>query len=155
MSTNKVNKERTFLAVKPDGVARGLVGEIIARYEKKGFVLVGLKQLVPTKDLAESHYAEHKERPFFGGLVSFITSGPVVAMVFEGKGVVASARLMIGVTNPLASAPGSIRGDFGVDVGRNIIHGSDSVESANREIALWFKPEELLTEVKPNPNLYE
>nr|1NPK_A Chain A, Nucleoside Diphosphate Kinase [Dictyostelium discoideum] len=154
-STNKVNKERTFLAVKPDGVARGLVGEIIARYEKKGFVLVGLKQLVPTKDLAESHYAEHKERPFFGGLVSFITSGPVVAMVFEGKGVVASARLMIGVTNPLASAPGSIRGDFGVDVGRNIIHGSDSVESANREIALWFKPEELLTEVKPNPNLYE
>nr|1HLW_A Chain A, NUCLEOSIDE DIPHOSPHATE KINASE [Dictyostelium discoideum] len=155
MSTNKVNKERTFLAVKPDGVARGLVGEIIARYEKKGFVLVGLKQLVPTKDLAESHYAEHKERPFFGGLVSFITSGPVVAMVFEGKGVVASARLMIGVTNPLASAPGSIRGDFGVDVGRNIIAGSDSVESANREIALWFKPEELLTEVKPNPNLYE
>nr|1HHQ_A Chain A, NUCLEOSIDE DIPHOSPHATE KINASE [Dictyostelium discoideum] len=155
MSTNKVNKERTFLAVAPDGVARGLVGEIIARYEKKGFVLVGLKQLVPTKDLAESHYAEHKERPFFGGLVSFITSGPVVAMVFEGKGVVASARLMIGVTNPLASAPGSIRGDFGVDVGRNIIHGSDSVESANREIALWFKPEELLTEVKPNPNLYE
>nr|1B4S_A Chain A, NUCLEOSIDE DIPHOSPHATE KINASE [Dictyostelium discoideum]1B4S_B Chain B, NUCLEOSIDE DIPHOSPHATE KINASE [Dictyostelium discoideum]1B4S_C Chain C, NUCLEOSIDE DIPHOSPHATE KINASE [Dictyostelium discoideum]1F3F_A Chain A, PROTEIN (NUCLEOSIDE DIPHOSPHATE KINASE) [Dictyostelium discoideum]1F3F_B Chain B, PROTEIN (NUCLEOSIDE DIPHOSPHATE KINASE) [Dictyostelium discoideum]1F3F_C Chain C, PROTEIN (NUCLEOSIDE DIPHOSPHATE KINASE) [Dictyostelium discoideum]1MN9_A Chain A, NDP kinase [Dictyosteli len=155
MSTNKVNKERTFLAVKPDGVARGLVGEIIARYEKKGFVLVGLKQLVPTKDLAESHYAEHKERPFFGGLVSFITSGPVVAMVFEGKGVVASARLMIGVTNPLASAPGSIRGDFGVDVGRNIIGGSDSVESANREIALWFKPEELLTEVKPNPNLYE
>nr|1LWX_A Chain A, NUCLEOSIDE DIPHOSPHATE KINASE [Dictyostelium discoideum]1LWX_B Chain B, NUCLEOSIDE DIPHOSPHATE KINASE [Dictyostelium discoideum]1LWX_C Chain C, NUCLEOSIDE DIPHOSPHATE KINASE [Dictyostelium discoideum] len=155
MSTNKVNKERTFLAVKPDGVARGLVGEIIARYEKKGFVLVGLKQLVPTKDLAESHYAEHKERPFFGGLVSFITSGPVVAMVFEGKGVVASARLMIGVTNPLASAPGSIRGDFGVDVGRAIIHGSDSVESANREIALWFKPEELLTEVKPNPNLYE
>nr|4C6A_A Chain A, NUCLEOSIDE DIPHOSPHATE KINASE, CYTOSOLIC [Dictyostelium discoideum] len=154
-STNKVNKERTFLAVKPDGVARGLVGEIIARYEKKGFVLVGLKQLVPTKDLAESHYAEHKERPFFGGLVSFITSGPVVAMVFEGKGVVASARLMIGVTNPLASAPGSIRGDFGVDVGRNIIGGSDSVESANREIALWFKPEELLTEVKPNPNLYE
>nr|1NCL_A Chain A, NUCLEOSIDE DIPHOSPHATE KINASE [Dictyostelium discoideum] len=150
-----VNKERTFLAVKPDGVARGLVGEIIARYEKKGFVLVGLKQLVPTKDLAESHYAEHKERPFFGGLVSFITSGPVVAMVFEGKGVVASARLMIGVTNPLASAGGSIRGDFGVDVGRNIIHGSDSVESANREIALWFKPEELLTEVKPNPNLYE
>nr|1LEO_A Chain A, NUCLEOSIDE DIPHOSPHATE KINASE [Dictyostelium discoideum] len=150
-----VNKERTFLAVKPDGVARGLVGEIIARYEKKGFVLVGLKQLVPTKDLAESHYAEHKERPFFGGLVSFITSGPVVAMVFEGKGVVASARLMIGVTNSLASAPGSIRGDFGVDVGRNIIHGSDSVESANREIALWFKPEELLTEVKPNPNLYE
>ncbi|KAN0025634.1 hypothetical protein ACTFIV_007066 [Dictyostelium citrinum] len=153
MSANK--QERTFLAVKPDGVARGLVGEIIARYEKKGFVLVGLKQLVPTKDLAEAHYAEHKERPFFGGLVSFITSGPVVAMVFEGKGVVASARLMIGVTNPLASAPGSIRGDFGVDVGRNIIHGSDSVESANREIALWFKPEELLTEVKPNPNLYE
>ncbi|KAM9997401.1 hypothetical protein ACTFIZ_010904 [Dictyostelium cf. discoideum] len=157
MSTNKekVNKERTFLAVKPDGVARGLVGEIIARYEKKGFVLVGLKQLVPTKELAEAHYDEHKERPFFGGLVTFITSGPVVAMVFEGKGVVASARLMIGVTNPLASAPGSIRGDFGVDVGRNIIHGSDSVESATREIALWFKPEELLTEVKPNPNLYE
>ncbi|KAK5575298.1 hypothetical protein RB653_010556 [Dictyostelium firmibasis] len=150
-----VQRERTFLAVKPDGVARGLVGEIIARYEKKGFVLVGLKQLVPTKALAEAHYDEHKERPFFGGLVSFITSGPVVAMVFEGKGVVASARLMIGVTNPLASAPGSIRGDFGVDVGRNIIHGSDSVESAKREIALWFKEEELLAVANPNPNLYE
>lgn len=100
--------------------------------------MVALKMLTPSTQLAESHYAEHKERPFFGGLVEFLTSGPVVGMVWEGKGVVASARLMIGVTNPLTSTPGTIRGDFAVDVGRNIIHGSDSVESAQREIALWF-----------------
>lgn len=135
--------ERTFLAVKPDGVQRGLVGEIIRRYEAKGFTLVGLKLMTVSKELAEQHYGEHKEKPFFPGLVQFITSGPVVAMVWEGKGVVAAARKVIGATNPLNSEPGTIRGDFGVDVGRNIIHGSDAVETAIREINLWFKPEEL------------
>jgi nucleoside-diphosphate kinase len=135
--------ERTFLAVKPDGVQRGLVGEIIRRYEAKGFTLLGLKMIMVSKDLAEQHYGEHKEKPFFPGLVQFITSGPVVAMVWQGKGVVASARKIIGATNPLNSEPGTIRGDYGVDVGRNIIHGSDAVDTAEREINLWFKPEEL------------
>ena len=135
--------ERTFIAIKPDGVQRGLVGEIIQRFESKGFKLVGLKQLQVSRALAEEHYGEHKERPFFGGLVDFITSSPVVAMVWEGKEVVASARKMIGATNPLASEPGTIRGDYGIDIGRNIIHGSDAVETAQREIALWFKEDEL------------
>jgi nucleoside-diphosphate kinase len=137
--------ERTFLAIKPDGVQRGLVGEIIRRFETKGFTLVGLKFLQPTKELAESHYAVHKERPFFPGLVEFITSGPIVAMVWEGDGVIASARKMIGATKPLESEPGTIRGDFGINVGRNIIHGSDAPETAQNEIALWFKSEELVT----------
>ncbi|MGF1576697.1 MAG: nucleoside-diphosphate kinase [Cyanophyceae cyanobacterium] len=135
--------ERTFLAIKPDGVQRQLVGTIVSRLESRGFQLVGLKLMQVSKELAEAHYAEHKERPFFGGLVEFITSGPVVAMVWEGKGVVAAARKMIGKTNPLDSEPGTIRGDFGIDIGRNIIHGSDATETATREIALWFKPEEL------------
>nr|B8HUM7.1 RecName: Full=Nucleoside diphosphate kinase; Short=NDK; Short=NDP kinase; AltName: Full=Nucleoside-2-P kinase [Cyanothece sp. PCC 7425] len=137
--------ERTFLAVKPDGVQRALVGEIIRRFEAKGFKLVGLKLMNVSKDLAEQHYGEHKEKPFFPGLVQFITSGPVVAMVWEGKGVVASARKIIGATNPLNSEPGTIRGDYGVDIGRNIIHGSDAVETAQREIALWFQPAELVS----------
>jgi len=141
--------ERTFLAVKPDGVQRHLIGEIIRRYETKGFKLVGLKLLQPTRELAESHYAVHKERPFFAGLVDFITSGPVVAMVWEGDGVVTSARKIIGATNPLTAEPGTIRGDFGVNIGRNIIHGSDAIETAQTEIALWFKPEELV-EWQPN-----
>ncbi len=136
--------ERTFLAIKPDGVQRNLVGEIIGRLEAKGFKLVGLKLVKPSKEMAESHYAVHKERPFFSDLVSFITSGPLVAMVWEGEGVVASARLMIGATNPLTSNPGTIRGDFGVSIGRNIIHGSDAIETANSEIALWFKEDELV-----------
>ncbi|MDJ0676485.1 MAG: nucleoside-diphosphate kinase [Calothrix sp. MO_167.B42] len=137
--------ERTFLAIKPDGVQRGLVGEIIRRFETKGFTLVGLKFMSVSKELAESHYAVHRERPFFPGLVQFITSGPVVAMVWEGEGVVASARKMIGATNPLNSEPGTIRGDFGVDIGRNIIHGSDAIETAQTEVALWFKDEELVS----------
>ena len=136
--------ERTFLAVKPDGVQRHLVGEIISHYETKGFKLVGLKLIHPTRELAEKHYAVHKERPFFAGLVDFITSGPVVAMVWEGDGVVASARKIIGATNPLTAEPGTIRGDFGVNIGRNIIHGSDAIETAQTEIALWFNSEELV-----------
>lgn len=136
--------ERTFLAVKPDGVQRHLVGEIIRRYETKGFKLVGLKLIHATRELAENHYAVHKERPFFAGLVDFITSGPVVAMVWEGDGVVASARKIIGATNPLTAEPGTIRGDYGANIGRNIIHGSDAIETAQTEIALWFKSEELV-----------
>jgi nucleoside-diphosphate kinase len=135
--------ERTFLAIKPDGVQRGLVGEIIGRFEAKGFKLVGMKLMTATRELAEQHYGVHKERPFFAGLVNFITSGPIVAMVWEGDGVVASARKIIGATNPLNSEPGTIRGDLAVNVGRNIIHGSDAVETANQEISLWFKDEEL------------
>jgi nucleoside-diphosphate kinase len=135
--------ERTFLAIKPDGVQRGLVGEIIRRFETKGFTLVGLKLMTVSRELAETHYGVHRERPFFPGLVDFITSGPVVAMVWEGEGVIASARKMIGATNPLNSEPGTIRGDFAVNVGRNIIHGSDAPETAQTEIALWFKSEEL------------
>lgn len=136
--------ERTFIAIKPDGVQRGLVGTIIQRLENRGYQLVGLKLMQVSRELAEAHYAEHKERPFFPGLVQFITSGPVVAMVWEGKGVVAAARKLIGKTNPLDAEPGTIRGDFGIDIGRNIIHGSDSVETAQREIALWFGEAELV-----------
>jgi len=148
--------ERTFIAIKPDGVQRGLVGEIIRRFESKGFTLVGLKLMQVSKELAEQHYGVHREKPFFPGLVQFITSGPLVAMVWEGNGVVASARKLIGATNPLYSEPGTIRGDFGVDVGRNIIHGSDAVETAKTEIKLWFKDEELVNWTPANtPWLYE
>ncbi|MEO1431686.1 MAG: nucleoside-diphosphate kinase [Cyanobacteria bacterium J06632_19] len=148
--------ERTFLAIKPDGVQRGLVGEIISRYESKGFTLVGMKFMNVSRKLAESHYDVHKERPFFAGLVDFITSGPVVAMVWEGEGVVAAARKIIGATNPLTAEPGTIRGDFGVDIGRNIIHGSDAVETAQKEISLWFSNDELVSWQPENmPWLYE
>ncbi|CAD5936086.1 Nucleoside diphosphate kinase [Planktothrix tepida] len=143
MTTKEIPLERTFLAIKPDGVQRGLVGEIIRRFETKGFTLVGLKLLIPSQELAEKHYAVHKERPFFKDLVSFITSGPIVAMVWEGDGVVASARKMIGATNPLNAEPGTIRGDFGINIGRNIIHGSDAIETAQNEISLWFSDAEL------------
>ena len=136
--------ERTFLAIKPDGVQRGLVGEILGRFERKGFKLVGLKQLTPSRALAESHYGVHRERPFFAGLVDFITSGPVVAMVWEGDGVIASARSMIGATKPLEAAPGTIRGDLAINIGRNVIHGSDGPDTAVFEIGLWFSPEELI-----------
>jgi nucleoside-diphosphate kinase len=137
--------EQTFIALKPDTVQRGFVGEVITRFERKGFKLVGLKLMVVTNDLAGRHYHEHREKPFFKGLVAFITSGPVVAMVWEGENIVASARKMMGATNPKDALPGTIRGDFAVDLGRNIIHGSDSVESARREIGLFFMPEELLS----------
>ncbi|VXD12490.1 nucleoside-diphosphate kinase [Planktothrix paucivesiculata] len=135
--------ERTFIAIKPDGVQRGLVGEIIGRFEAKGFTLIGLKLVIASQELAERHYDIHKERPFFKDLVSFITSGPLVAMVWEGDGVVASARRIIGATNPLTAEPGTIRGDFAVSIGRNIIHGSDAIETAQREIGLWFTDAEL------------
>ncbi|WP_421657102.1 nucleoside-diphosphate kinase [Leptothermofonsia sp. ETS-13] len=136
--------ERTFLAIKPDGVQRKLVGEIIRRFEAKGFTLVGLKLMNVSRELAETHYGVHRERPFFASLVDFITSGPVVAMVWEGEGVIASARKIIGATNPLNAEPGTIRGDFGVNVGRNLIHGSDAPETAQQEVSLWFREEELV-----------
>ncbi|NEO34601.1 MAG: nucleoside-diphosphate kinase [Symploca sp. SIO3C6] len=148
--------ERTFIAIKPDGVQRGLMGEIIGRFEAKGFTLVGMKLIKPTRELAEKHYGVHKDKPFFGGLVDFITSGPLVAMVWEGEGVVASARKLIGATNPLTAEPGTIRGDFGISIGRNIIHGSDAVETAQSEIALWFSEEELTSwESKMKTSIYE
>ncbi|AMV11352.1 UNVERIFIED_ORG: nucleoside diphosphate kinase [Anoxybacillus amylolyticus] len=137
--------ERTFIMVKPDGVQRNLIGEIVARFEKKGFQLVGAKLMQVSRELAEQHYAEHKERPFFGELVDFITSGPVFAMVWEGENVIAAARQMMGKTNPQEAAPGTIRGDFGLTVGKNVIHGSDSLQSAEREISLFFKEEELVS----------
>lgn len=136
--------ERTYLMIKPDGVQRGFIGEIVARFEKKGYKIAGLKMLQISRDLAERHYGEHKGRPFFEPLVEYITSGPVVAMVIEGKDAVSAARDMMGATNPLKAAPGTIRGTYGIDIGRNIIHGSDSLESAQREIALFFKEEDLI-----------
>lgn len=148
--------ERTFLMVKPDGVQRNLVGEIIRRFETKGFTLVGLKLMQVSRELAEKHYDVHRERPFFGGLVDFIISSPVVAMVWEGEGVIASARKIIGATNPLLAEPGTIRGDYGVTVGRNLIHGSDAVETAQQEISLWFAENELVSwEPTLNSWLYE
>ena len=136
--------ERTFIAIKPDGVQRGLISEIISRFERKGFKLVAIKIVVPSKDFAEKHYHDLKERPFFNGLCDFLSSGPVIAMVWEGEGVVRYGRKLIGATDPQKSEPGTIRGDLAVVVGRNIIHGSDGPETAKDEIKLWFKPEELV-----------
>jgi len=136
--------ERTFLAIKPDAVQRGLVADIIKRFEQRCFKLVGIKMLVPTEALLKEHYSEHVSRPFFPGLVKFMSSGPVVAMVWEGLDVVKTGRVMLGETKPLDSKPGSVRGDFSIDLGRNIVHGSDSVDAAKREIGLWFKPDELV-----------
>ncbi|KAI8124528.1 Nucleoside diphosphate kinase [Lucilia cuprina] len=138
------NTERTFIMVKPDGVQRGLVGKIIERFEQKGFKLVAMKFMWASKDLLEKHYADLSARPFFPGLVNYMSSGPVVPMVWEGLNVVKTGRQMLGATNPADSLPGTIRGDFCIQVGRNIIHGSDAVESAQKEIALWFNEKELV-----------
>jgi nucleoside-diphosphate kinase len=137
--------ERTFIMIKPDGVQRHLTGEIIHRFESKGFTLVGLKMMQVSRELAEQHYGVHRERPFFNSLIEFITSAPVIAMVWEGDSVVTAARNLIGATNPVTAAPGSIRGDLGVSIGRNLIHGSDAIETAQTEVALWFKEEELIS----------
>jgi nucleoside-diphosphate kinase len=130
--------DRTLILVKPDAFARSLSGEIIARFERKGLRIVALRHMTLSRELAERHYAEHAERPFFGELVDFITSGPLLAMVLEGVDAVAAARQAIGATNPLQAAPGSIRGDFAIEMGQNMVHGSDSPESAAREAALFF-----------------
>lgn len=137
--------ERTLILVKPDGVQRGLMGEIVARFERRGLKLLGMKFIQMSQDLANQHYAVHKERPFFNDLVSYITSGPVLAMVWEGKDAIAAARSTIGATKPVEAAPGSIRGDFGMEIGRNLVHGSDSPENGVKEANLFFKPEELVT----------
>src|SRR3954452_24123136 len=130
--------ERTLILVKPDAFARGLSGEIISRFEAKGLTIVAARHLVVTEDLAKQHYAEHDGKPFFGELVDFIPSGPIVALVFEGTQAIRAARQVIGATDPLDAAPGSIRGDYAVEVGQNLVHGSDSVESGRREAALFF-----------------
>jgi nucleoside-diphosphate kinase len=130
--------ERTLILVKPDAFARGLTGEIIARFERKGLTLVALRQLEMEVELAERHYAEHQGKPFYDELVEFITSAPLVAMVLEGERAVEAARQVIGATDPVQASPGSIRGDFAIEVGQNMVHGSDSTESASREVALFF-----------------
>jgi nucleoside-diphosphate kinase len=137
--------ERTFVMVKPDGVERGVIGEVISRLERKGLKIVGMKMLRIDEGLAKNHYAEHKAKPFFDALVAYITSGPVVAMVVEGKEAIRVVRTLVGATNPIEALPGTIRGDYGMDLGRNIIHASDSEESAEREISLFFNPEEIHT----------
>ncbi len=142
--------EQTLVLVKPDGVQRGLVGEIVGKLEKRGLKLVGLKLLQVDEDLAHRHYGEHVDRPFFPGLVSFITSGPVVAMAWEANNAVEIVRSTMGPTNPAVAGPGTIRGDLGVDIGRNLIHGSDSAESAERELALFFQPGEILSYNRSN-----
>ncbi len=136
--------ERTYIMIKPDGVRRGLTGEIIHRIERKGFQIVAMKKMVIARETAETHYGEHKGKPFFEGLVAFITSGPVVAMVVQGPGVIAEMRRLMGATRPWEAAPGTIRADFATTVDENVIHGSDSPESAEREIGIFFKPEEII-----------
>ena len=136
--------ERTFVMVKPDGVQRGLVGEIFSRFEKRGLKIVAMKMLHIPPEMASKHYAEHVGKPFYEKLVSYITSGPVVAAVLEGKNAVKIARDMMGKTNPMDAGPGTIRGDYGLEIGRNVIHGSDSLESARREISIFFSPEEIM-----------
>jgi nucleoside-diphosphate kinase len=130
--------DRTLILVKPDAFERRLTGEVIARFERKGLTIVAMRHMTVDRDLAERHYAEHRERPFFGDLVEFITGGPLVAFVLEGYEAVTAARQVIGATNPVDAAPGSIRGDLGLEVQTNPVHGSDSAESASREIGLFF-----------------
>ncbi|KMZ59634.1 Nucleoside-diphosphate kinase [Zostera marina] len=147
--------EQTFVMIKPDGVQRGLVGEIIGRFEKKGFSLKGLKFVNVERDFAEKHYADLSSKPFFGVLVDYIISGPVVAMVWEGSNVVVTGRKIIGATNPADSAPGTIRGDYAIHISRNVIHGSDAVESARKEIALWFPEGPIAWRSAVEPWIYE
>ncbi|KAL2040703.1 hypothetical protein N7G274_006682 [Stereocaulon virgatum] len=139
-----MSNEQTFIAIKPDGVQRGLIGEIIGRFEKRGYELVALKLVTPSKEHIEKHYEDLAQKPFYKGLVTYMLSGPICAMVWQGRDAVKTGRTLLGATNPRDSAPGTIRGDFAIDVGRNVCHGSDAVESAKKEIALWFKEGEIL-----------
>lgn len=140
----KTASERSFIMIKPDGVSRQLVGKIVDRFESRGYKLVAIKSVIPSEELAKQHYADLSARPFFPALVKYITQGtPVIAMVWEGKDVIRQGRRMVGATNPLEADPGSIRGEFAVSVGRNIIHASDGFESATKEIGLWFNEKEL------------
>lgn len=136
--------ERTLVLVKPDGVQRGLIGEVISRFERRGLRLVGAKFIRVSQSLAEAHYAEHKGKPFYDGLISYITSAPVMAMVWEGPNAVAAVRQTVGSTKPVEAAPGTIRHDFALEVGRNLIHASDKPETGERETALWFQTDELV-----------
>ncbi len=138
--------QRTFVAIKPDGVERGLIGEVVNRFERRGLKIVGMKLLKVSREMAETHYGEHKGKPFYEGLVSYITSAPIVGMVLQGKDAVTLARNVIGATNPLNAAPGTIRGDLAIEIGRNLVHGSDSPESAKREIGIFFKDSELVND---------
>ncbi|KAH8805772.1 nucleoside diphosphate kinase [Xylogone sp. PMI_703] len=140
-----MSDEQTFIAIKPDGVQRGLVGPIITRFESRGFKLVAIKLMQASQEHLEKHYADLAGKPFFPGLIKYMGSGPICAMVWEGRDAVKTGRTLLGATNPLASAPGTIRGDYAIDVGRNVCHGSDSVESAKKEIALWFKDGEVVS----------
>lgn len=137
--------ERTLILVKPDGVQRGLIGQIIGRFEGRGLKLVGMKFIQMSEELAAEHYSVHQGKPFYEGLVSYIISGPVVAMVWEGNGAIIAARSTMGATNPVAAAPGTIRGDFGIEIGRNLVHGSDSPENGAKEVALFFSDAELVS----------
>jgi len=137
--------EQTLILCKADAVARGLVGEILARFERRGFTIAALKLLMVDRARAKTHYAEHEGKPFFNGLVDYIISAPIVALVVEGNDAIEGCRTTIGATNPIKAAPGSIRGDFGQTIGRNLVHGSDSPESAKREIAIWFEPGEIFS----------
>ncbi|HEY57267.1 MAG TPA: nucleoside-diphosphate kinase [Anaerolineae bacterium] len=140
-----MKRERTLVLVKPDGVQRGLVGEIIARLERRGLKLVAAKFMQVSRELAEQHYAVHKGKPFYEGLIAYITSAPVMAMVWEGPNAVAVVRQTMGATRPTEAAPGTIRHDFGLEIGRNLTHASDSPENGEKEVALWFKPEEIVS----------
>ncbi|KAH9365389.1 hypothetical protein HPB48_022548 [Haemaphysalis longicornis] len=146
--------ERTFIMIKPDGVQRGLVGEVIKRFENRGYKIVGLKFMMASEQLLKEHYADLAGRPFFNGLIKSMQTGPVVPMVWEGANAILTGRDIIGATNPLQAKQGTIRGDFCIQVGRNLIHGSDSVESAAKEIALWFKNDELVGWKSPLHSLF-
>ncbi|RKO95808.1 hypothetical protein CXG81DRAFT_27686 [Caulochytrium protostelioides] len=147
-----MSQERTYIMVKPDGVERGLVGKIISRFEQRGYKLAAIRLLKADQALLSQHYADLAEKPFFPRLMAYMTSGPVVGMVWEGKDAVRTGRTLLGETNPLNSAPGTIRGDFCIDVGKNLCHGSDSVENANKEIALWF-PQGVCSYDRPSDRL--
>ncbi|KAH8702119.1 nucleoside diphosphate kinase [Talaromyces proteolyticus] len=140
-----MSTEQTFIAIKPDGVQRGLVGPIISRFEQRGYKLAAIKLVTPPREQLEKHYADLADKPFFPSLVTYMLSGPICAMVWEGRDAVKTGRVLLGATNPLASSPGTIRGDYAIDVGRNVCHGSDSVENAKKEIALWFKEGEVVS----------
>ncbi|KAF2436766.1 nucleoside diphosphate kinase [Tothia fuscella] len=138
------SSEQTFIAIKPDGVQRGLIGPILTRFENRGFKLVAIKLITASKEHLEKHYEDLSSKPFFPGLVSYMASGPICAMIWEGRDAVKTGRSILGATNPKDSLPGTIRGDFAIDVGRNVCHGSDSVDNAKKEIKLWFKDDELV-----------
>lgn len=148
--------ERTLIILKPDAVQRGLTGDIIKRFEQRGLKIVAMKMLKVERELAETHYGEHSERSFFAGLIDYITSSPVVVIALEGKNAVKAARKTIGATNPIEATPGTIRGDFGMEVGRNLVHGSDSVENGKKELALWFNENEFTAHTRISESwLYE